>query len=127
MEELREQMQAGTVVFRVRSIGRRAFQALIAQHPPRCGDDGELLPQDKAVGVNTDTVWDPVLRACIVEPVLAADRLTHVLDEVLSDGQYDRLAALAWSVNRGQVDVPFSSAASRLRRTSGAGSNQPAD
>lgn len=126
IEALREQMRDGTVVFRLRSIGRRAFQALIAAYPPRRDDDGRPLDGDARLGANAETVWDPVLRASLVEPELNPDQLTHILDEVLSDGQYDRLAALAWAVNRGEVDVPFSSAASRLLRTSAAGSNPPA-
>lgn len=126
MEALREQMQAGTVVFRLRSMGRKRFQALCAEHPPRKDDDGNPLREDR-LGVNTQTVWDPVLRASLVEPVLAPDRLTHILDEVLSDGQYDRLASLAWDVNRSDVDVPFSLAASRLIRNSASESSQPVD
>ena len=44
--------------------------------------------------------------------------MTTLLDEKLSDRQYNDLANLAWMVNRGDVDVPFSYAASRNRQSS---------
>lgn len=116
METLREQMQSATVVFRLRALPRRDFRALVDAHPPRLDDRGETVGDD-SLGVNTTTVFEPLIRACLVEPEVS-DGQWDRLNDLLSDMQFNDLALAAWSVNRGAVNVPFSFAASLLLRNS---------
>jgi hypothetical protein len=88
-------------------------------HPPRRNDAGEVLPEDaEGVGVNESTFWPPLIRASWAAPAISKERMTRLLDEVLTDRQFEQLAQLAFAVNRGEVDVPFSLAASRRLRNS---------
>ena len=118
MEDLRKQMRASTITVVLRALTRKKWQALCDQHPPRRDDDGNVPIEDRAAGVNTVTFWDPAIRACWVSPVLDKARMTKLLDEVLTNRQYDLLATLVHTVNNADVDIPFSPAASRLIRPS---------
>jgi hypothetical protein len=127
MEALREQMRDSTVTFTLRALPRPKYRALLAAHPPRRGEDGEILPEDRENGLNNDTFWTPLIRACLAAPALTEEQLTRLLDEVLSDRQYEQLAIEALQVCRGEVDIPFSFAASRLMTAFGGESRQPSD
>lgn len=118
MEALRAQMRASTISVVLRALPRKKWQALCEQHPPRRDEDGNVLVEDRASGVNNETFWDPAIRACWVSPTLTPARMKRLLDEALSNRQYDLLATLAYTVNNGDVDIPFSPAASRLIRSS---------
>lgn len=119
IEALQEEMRAATVTFRLRALPKPAWRALLAEHPPRHDDDDKPLAEDAVVGVNMDTFWDAIARACLVEPEV--DDETWALmagpDGKLTDNQLGRLADAAWAVNRGDVSVPFSRAVSQARRT----------
>lgn len=117
-DALREQMKASTVTVVLRAMPRREFRQLCDRHPPKVDEDGKVDPDDARAGVNTDTIWDPLIRACWSTPVIDKARLTLLLDEKLSNRQYERLALLAMNVNQSDVDIPFSFAASRLRQNS---------
>jgi hypothetical protein len=118
MEALRVQMRASTITVVLRAMPRKKWQALCEQHPPRQDDDGKLLVEDRASGVNNDTFWEPAIRGCWVSPVLTPARMKRLLDEALSNRQYDLLATAVYAVNNSDVDIPFSPAASRLIRSS---------
>jgi hypothetical protein len=129
IEALQEQMAASTVTFRLRAMPKPKWRALLAEHPPRRDDDGNPNPEDAQIGVNLETFWDAIARACIVEPEID-DETWEILagpEGKLTDNQVGRLADAAWSVNRGDVDVPFSRAASQARRTIGTASSSPND
>lgn len=126
MEALREQMADSTVEFRLRGLPRPKYRALTAAHPPRQLADGKVHPQDENDGLNVDTFYDALIRACLVGPVLSEAQLTRLLDEALSDRQFEQLAIGAVACCRGSVDVPFSFAASKLTG-SGNGSRRPSD
>jgi hypothetical protein len=118
MESLRVQMRASTKIVVLRALTpRKKWQALCEQHPPRRDDDGNVFPEDRATGVNNETFWEPAIRACWAAPQLTPPQMNKLLD-VLSNRQYDLLAALVQAVNNGDVDIPFSPAASRLIQTS---------
>jgi hypothetical protein len=117
MREIEAKMAEETIEFHLEAMPRRAFRDLAEQHPPRTGDDGELHRLDK-MGFNAATLPGPLIRASIVSPEFADEELTALLDEDLSDAQYDELFLACYSLNRGTVDVPFSSAASRQNHSS---------
>lgn len=116
MDAVREEMKASTILVAMEAMTRRDFLKLCSLHPVRRDEDGTPNREDIGLGVNVETIWGPLIRACWVDPVVDKARLTKLLDDKLSDSQYNGLANLAWLVNRGDVDIPFSYAASRTRQ-----------
>lgn len=110
--DLEAQMREAEVTFRLRALPRREWAGFLAAHPPRDGDKG-----DAVLGINIDTGFEAVLRTCVIDPVLDAGDWTRLLD-VISDGQFERLALAAWRLCRGDVEVPLSLAASTILRPS---------
>lgn len=103
LEKLRKQAEASTVTFKLRAVGRKRWTELMAEHPPREGNTKDTL-----VGANEDTLAEALIREGLVEPLLSAEQLATLLDEHLSEGQYNELANAAYFVNRRSVSVPFS-------------------
>ena len=112
IEAVRHDMLQHTIALTLRALPRRAWTALVAEHPPREGNDG-----DKALGMNQEAFFADMLRASVAAPALDDDDWAR-LDEVLSDGQWQALTNAAWAVNARDVDVPFSRAALRILRSS---------
>jgi hypothetical protein len=110
--------------FRLRAMPRYKFRALVAAHPPRTGDDGTNR-EDAQLGVNRDTFFPDLIRASIVEPVLDDEDWKTLLGDpddpddegLLTDRQFGDLEDAAWFLNRGEVDIPFSRAASLIPPT----------
>ena len=98
---------------RLQALGRRAWKALIAEHPPRTDHKG-----DAVVGVNEDTFKDALVPASVVEPELSADDL-----DALSDADFDRLYYMAFSLNRGNPAAPKASLVSRMTQQNSETSN----
>lgn len=117
IEELEAQMREHTYDFRLRALPRPAWRALIAEHPPRRGDDNEIVLADR-MGVNAETFFEAMIRKAVIDPVLTDEQFAQLLD-ALTDRQFGDLSDVAWGLNRHEVDVPFSRAASRMRRASG--------
>lgn len=114
LERLREQMREHSLTVRLRAMPRLKFRALAEAHPPRIGPDGAALDTDRHMGVNADTFPRALIRECLVAPTLDNETLTALLDEHLTDWQHEALLAAAWNLNRREVSVPFSRAASRI-------------
>jgi hypothetical protein len=112
MNELRGQMLEATVEFKFTALPRRQFRELKAAHPPRRDADGKLTDPRDGLGINYDSFMDALVRAAIVEPKLDEETLTMLLDERLTDRQYEELTDVAWNLNRATVSVPFLPAAS---------------
>jgi hypothetical protein len=124
MDTLRAEMDEATVTFVVRAMPRPAYRAFLAAHPPRKGPDGKPLPEDEE-GIDASTFGFDLARACIVEPEMTDEQWAHLVDDILSDRQFEQLTMAALAVCRGDVDVPFSYAASTLMSNSGGASNAP--
>lgn len=117
IQALEALMAESIVDFRLRALPRGAWAALVAAHPPRVGGDGLTAAADIA-GYNADTFAAAALRACVVAPELDDETWSHLVDEALSDGQYEQLTEAMWQLNRSGVSVPFSRAASTIRAAS---------
>ncbi len=136
IRELEAEMKSSTYVFRLRALSGPRFSALKRRHPPRESDDGQVLMKDLvAGGVNVETFAEPLIRASVFDPPLTDEQWRELLgdsddekvrrlaadepveDGKLSAGQIDELFNTAWALNQRSVDVPFSSAASRIPRT----------
>lgn len=113
---LEEQMAEHTIGFRLRAMARPVWKAFVAEHPPRKVEEtGDPDERDKYIGVNVETFFPELIRRSVVEPELDGEDWALLLDEKLTDRQFDDLSDAAWALNRRDVDVPFSRAASRIR------------
>lgn len=128
MEELREQIQAATVVFRLRALPRRRWRALVDEHPPRRVGD-RIHDEDAQARVNNETFFPALIQASAVEPKLRDETWQALLDpdgELLNEQQYLKLARACWDLNKETPDVPFSLAGLLTTRNSGSDSGSPA-
>ncbi len=119
--ELERTMADSTVDVRLRGLDRRAWRELVAAHPARPD-----VNTDGVLGVNGETFFDALVAASIVEPEMTSEQTSSLLDALTSQ-QFDSLADAAWGLNRRDVSVPFSLAASQLNPTGGETSKQQSD
>jgi hypothetical protein len=115
LDELGARIAADTMAFQFRALGRRSLQKLKDEHPPRKDKPREV----GTLGFNEDTATAELIRRCLVEPELSDAALTELLEEDLTDGQYEKLSGAVWQLNHRSVDIPLSLTASTLPRTSG--------
>jgi hypothetical protein len=116
IEALRTEMADSSHTFVLSAMPGQNYRALKAEHPPRLDAEGKVQPEDALMGANVDTLAEPLLRACCVDPVLD-DATWAALEPVLTDRQYDDLVNAAIMANQGPVSIPFSRAASRVMRS----------
>jgi hypothetical protein len=119
LEALEQEMREHTYEFRLRALPKPAWRKLCGEHPPRRGEDNETVEPDRYVGINAETFYEAMIRSCLVDPELD-DESWAQLSEALTDRQFEDLSDAAWAVNRREVDIPFSRAASRMKRDSAA-------
>jgi hypothetical protein len=112
-----KQMEAATVTLRLRALNRRAWKALKDEHPPRRNTEGTVIPEDLFVNVHRDEFFDALVRKSIVDPELDDETMTVLIEDKLTDGQWEDLTTTCWNLNETSISVPFSSAASTNRRT----------
>jgi hypothetical protein len=117
MEAVRALMRENTYPVRLRAMSGPDFRALKAKHPARY-DDGELHPDDRGFDFNTETFFAPLLRVSIIDPELVSKDDWEEFVEGITDYQFTELSVTALTLNRGRVDVPFSLAASTMKRSS---------
>lgn len=120
IQALRAEMQDSVIEFRLEGLpakrskgGRPTWDQLKDAHPPREGNK-----RDVDNGVDMDAFNEALLRQCIVDPVLD-DEDYEALLEALTDGTFTVLIGHCYGVNQQDVEIPFSSAASRILRSSG--------
>lgn len=120
VRDLEAQMLADVVHFRLRALPRSEWAKRLAAHPAKDDD-----PSDKAFGADKAGFFDDVIPASIVgvtrgdEPVDfdPATDWSDLADE-MTDRQYSDFADAVFMLNRGEVSVPFSRAASSMSRAS---------
>lgn len=115
------EIRENTYRFRLRAMSNPDWRAFIAAHPPRRGDDGEIVEADKSLELNTETFYDDLVRVSIVDPDPADDATWEEIRDSLTDYQYQEFAEAAWNLNRREVSIPLSPAGSPTRRDSGGG------
>lgn len=116
IEALRAEMAKSALRLRLEAMDPDEWKALMAQHPPRRDSIGQVVDED-AAGVNTATFYPALARKSIVRPAMTDARWAKLVKAV-SSRQWDDLWSLAWRLNRGEVDIPFSRAASRTLQSS---------
>jgi hypothetical protein len=137
LEALQAEMADATEQFRLRALPGPKYRALKSAHPPRReGDEPDQI--DANLGFNREMFLPELIRLSVVEPTLdhedwrellgdsdeerarlvAEGKADEVVDGLLTDRQFGDLADAAYFLNRGEIGVPFSFAASRAKRTS---------
>lgn len=108
MEDVRREMDASTVIFKLRAVNRKTWQMIVRANPPRedgTGSDGQ---------VDEEAFVTSMIAACCVDPVMTPEQAARFRDEV-TDGQWQELANVAWQLNKQMTVIPFSlSASTRL-------------
>jgi len=133
LADLEERMAENSIEVTVQALRRErtpttpetelTWRELCDKHPPRKGKDGKPVPEDSP-GVNMATFPEPLIRASILGPDLSVEEWDLLLREYMTDRQYDSLFELCWRLNKGNIDIPFSFAASKTL-SSGTGSRRP--
>lgn len=101
MEELRTEMAAHQVDFRLRALDPEAWSDLRAAHP---GTEGQLF--------DPDTFAPAAIAACAISPVMTPEQYGR-LAKKLTEGQQNSLFNAVWDINNRAVStVPFSLLAS---------------
>lgn len=118
IEALQAEMSEHTLQVRMRGLPRPEWKDLIAAHPPRRAEDNTIDERDKYVGLNMDSFFPAMIRACTVSPEMDDDDWELLLGPALTDAQFDALSDAAWGLNRSDVSVPFSRVASQIAQTS---------
>lgn len=115
LEELYAQAADATVHVVLEGMPGTEWRALIAEHPPRLGEDGKPIEDDR-LGVNDETFRRPAIRACVIghKPDPSSSEVEPLDDEYLiwlldfiTDRQTDRLFTAAFEVNRTADAVPL--------------------
>jgi hypothetical protein len=135
VESIQERMRESTFTFVIRALPRVRFRALTNAHPPR-EIDGEMDLGDAKTGFDRSTFFEALLKVSTVEPDMGVDVEAYFkallagekpvlpdgdwpeLFEKIIDRQYGDLTDAAWFVQRDEVSVPFSLAASLAKRSS---------
>lgn len=118
LDELGAKIKKRWLRIRLTAVPASVYNALAAQHPVRWLDDGRQDPRDVRAGVNTDTFYDPLIRACLAvstmtpryldqwKPVTPAQ--VNAIMAKVNPGQFDELAGVAARINvLGYTNVPF--------------------
>lgn len=108
---LRKRLEEFRVDFRLRGLGDRRYERLVAEHPPRKTEDGSVNPKDN-LGWDRTTFPAALVRAAVVEPELDDEDWRLLLgdddqDGQLTGGQFDDLAAAAFKLSQHPIDVSF--------------------
>jgi len=97
----------------VRALGRKTWKTLIAENPPRDGNEN-----DQAAGVNEDAFSEVLVPLSIDSPVFPTDSDRDAFLDSLNDEQFGRLYMTAFALNRGGQADPKASLLSELTPTS---------
>ena len=128
--DLEAAMAASTLVFTLAALPRKRYAEILAEHPPREGDD-----TSGAFGLNVSTGIDAILTepgviVAVAEKVSGAPADFDPADwpalaDEMSNSQWEQFAQAAITLNQGRVVAPFSPVASALTRRSDASSSKP--
>ncbi|WP_326646687.1 hypothetical protein OG884_18845 [Streptosporangium sp. NBC_01755] len=105
IQELRAKMREHTAVFRFQGLSSKVYSDLVAQHPPK--------EESKRGDVDWDSFSVALVATCAVEPKMSVEEAGQLAD-ALTQAQWDALFTAAFEVNKADIDVPFSFAASAV-------------
>jgi len=108
IDALTASAQDSVIKVTMRQLHRKVWSDMRARYPHA---DPTMYLYDKAI-------FEEAIPACWVSPEISDETRDKILDK-LTDGQWDNLAQAVKDVN-GDVAIPFSALASRVRRASDA-------
>lgn len=100
--ELEQEIRDATLVMRLRAVGQRRYDEIVALHPPRSGDK-----EDREAGYNRTEFAVALIKACTVEPEFSEEDWEYARDN-LTPAEWARLAAVAIKLNYYGGEIPFS-------------------
>lgn len=125
IRELEQQMRDSTYPIILRALSKPEFRTFLAKFPQRRDGEGKVTNDlDEVYGFNTEDGFEALVRLSIVDPDLDADDFDELMTK-LTETQFASLVVAAWRLNKGDIDVPFSRAASRLNRLTADASKPP--
>jgi hypothetical protein len=119
MEAVQALMRESTYPVRLRAMRGPDFRTLLAQHPARRNEAGEIDKAEQGFDFNIETFLQPLLRACMIDPEMVSKDDWDQFVGGITDYQFNELAMTCLNLNRGKVDIPFSLAASMMKSSSG--------
>lgn len=103
------------VALKVRAIGSREYDDLLAAHPPTAKQKKE----DSATPYNPETFPPALIAACASEPAMTVEQATEIWEsEHWSRGELTTLFFGCMEVNAKGLDVPFNESDSGTTRRS---------
>jgi hypothetical protein len=92
--ELVAEAEADAIRVRLRNLGRRTWNELIAKHPPRDEND-----DDAALGVNEESFFDEAIVLGLVEPEFTSDTERGRFLEDLAPSDWAQVKWKFWALN----------------------------
>lgn len=93
----------------LRPLGRSEWREIKAKHPPRLDHpDEETVKQDRAAGVNSESVEDDLVYAALVEPEFKTRKAFEDWADTFSAGEWQALVTRAWFLTVGAGPDPKS-------------------
>lgn len=118
------------VHLRLTALPRKAYRALLSEHPVRQvpAEDGSLQPEpiDAEYGFNFETFGDALIGACVDLEQFDSEAERDEFIESLSDGDYSKVYSAALGLNRSLGPDPKLRLSTHLDLTSGETSEPPA-
>lgn len=114
IDALSEEAKTSVITVTIRQLPRKIWSDLKAKYPP---DDPTMFLYDSKI-------FDEAVPASWVAPEVGEETRDAILEKI-TDGQWERLCKAVQEVN-GDVSVPFSALATRVRRASVENEQQPA-
>lgn len=118
--ELEREMREHTHMFKFRAVARQVYRDLVEEHPPR-----EDRRDDEAFGANMSTFPIHLIALSCIDPVMTVEQVGQ-LAEVLTEGQLMAMFGCITTLNRINLEVPKSAAASAILAKPGQKSLPPA-
>lgn len=92
-------LDAETTVLKLRSLGRKRFDAMKTEHPPTAKNDEEAMKvTGQKAHYNIDTFIPALLHETIYEPKFTLEQTTQMCED-WTEGEISKLYSLALSVN----------------------------
>lgn len=113
IEALIEEAKDSTVNVTIRGLPRKEWSDLKTKYPPA----------DPTIYLYDVKIFEDAVPACWTGPDISDDTRDKLLEQ-LTDGQWEKLCQAVQVVN-GDVSVPFSALATRIRQASAASEQQP--
>jgi hypothetical protein len=116
VQALEKDIEAASAWFMFRAMPSEKYEALCAEHPPKKGDQFDLL-----AGYDRVAVGAVIVRKCLVDPVFS-DEGWETFKTTCGPSEWEELRNAAFEANGGVGALPKSQAASQVLSRRGSAS-----